>query len=141
MKKIILTLLLILMPILGHADSLLSQLYGGFVGRAKMAIESTTDGNSHPEFLVNYLEIGQVKGGHIAAIDLGVSGTLPDSGHIEAADWNVGAKVHLASLIKSYVNLPAEWEFIGNLEIDGRYSYNFREHHPFVGLVAAYPFK
>ncbi len=125
-----------------EGDSILNQFYAGFVGNAKFAIESTTDGTSHGEFLDNFLEIGQLKGEHIAALDFGVLGTfLPNSQEFKAADWTTGAKIHLAPIIKNYVHLPAQYQFIGTLEIDARASYDWRVKHPFYGLVAAYPFK
>jgi len=142
MKKMLFALLVMLTAGQAKAESLLDQLYGGFVGRAKFAVESTTDGTVQPEFLVNYVEIGRAKGGYIAAIDAGALGeVLPGSGEVDSVQWTTGGKLHLATLLKAYVNLPSEWEFLGNLEIDGRYSYNWSGHHSTVGLVAAYPFK
>lgn len=122
--------------------SIVDQLYAGFVGRAKLAIESTTDGTVQPEFLVNYVEIGKVKGEFIAAIDAGALGeVLPESGQVDSVQWTTGGKLHLAPLIKNFVNLPEEWEFLGNIELDARASYNWSGHHPTYGIVAAYPFK
>jgi hypothetical protein len=143
MKKTLFVIVTILtMPHGAKAASLLDQLYGGFVGRAKLSIESTTKGTVQPEFLVNYVEIGQLKGGYIAAIDAGALGeVLPASGQVDSVQWTTGAKLHLAPLIKNYVNLPPEWEFLGGLEIDARASYNWSQHGPTYGLVAAYPFK
>ena len=144
MKKFILLInVLVAMSGIAHAEgSILDQLYGGFVGRAKLAIESTTNGTTQPEFLVNYLEIGKLQGEHIAAIDAGALGTiLPDTGHFDSVDWTLGAKIHLSPIIKAYVKLPAEWEFLGKMEIDARASYNVTQKHPFYGLVAAVPFR
>lgn len=140
MKRIIAVLGLLFVTGSAHADSLVDKLYGGFVGRAKFAIESTTKGKTQPEFLVNYVEIGKSKGGHIAAIDAGALGTiLPD--HFQSVDWTTGGKVHLSTLLKNYVNLPMEWEFLDNLDIDARASYNWTQRHPFYGVVCAYPFR
>jgi len=143
MKKIILAVLFVFaVPCLSHADSILDRLYGGFVGRAKFAMESTTSGKSQGEFLVNYVEIGKTQDQPIAAIDAGILGTvLPDSGHFQAADFTTGGKLHLSPIIKSFVPLPAEWAFLAELELDARGSYNWREHHPYWGLVAAIPFR
>ena len=143
MKKMLLAMIVLIGPNWAMADgSLVDQLYGGFVGRAKFAVESTTKGTIQPEFLVNYVEIGKVEGNHIAAIDAGALGeVLPDSGHVDSVHWTTGAKIHLRPIFKNYVSLPAEWEFLGNLEIDARASYNWSAHHPTYGLVAAYPFK
>lgn len=143
MKKMLFGMVVFLASLnTAKADTLLSQLYGGFVGRAKFAIESTTDGTVQPEFLVNYVEIGQVKGNYIAAIDAGALGeVLQDSGHVDAVQWTTGGKLHLAPLIKAYVHLPQEWIFLGNIELDARGSYNWTGHHATWGLVAAYPFK
>lgn len=122
--------------------TLLDQFYAGFVGNAKFAIESTTDGVSRPEFLDNFIEIGQVKGEHIAAIDAGIAGTiLPESGQVKAAQWSLGAKLHLAPIIKNYVPVPEQWAFLKTLEIDARGSYDFTLHHPFYGIVCAYPWR
>ena len=141
-SAIVLMTLFLLLPMKVKADSLVDQFYSGFVGNAKFAIESTSDGRSHGEFLDNFIEIGQLRGDHLAAIDFGVLGDfLPDSQQFRAADWTTGAKLHLAPIIKSYVSLPAGWDFLGTLEIDIRGSYNWTEHHPFYGIVAAYPFK
>lgn len=141
MKKMLFAIMLMCVS-QAKAESILDQLYGGFVGHAKFAIESTTRGTVQPEFLVNYVEIGSLKGAHIAAIDAGALGeVLPDSGHVDAVHWTAGGKIHLAPFIKNYINLPAEWEFLGNLEIDARGSYDFTAHRPTWGLVAAYPFK
>ena len=143
MKKLLLAVTVIMgVAASAKADSLVSQLYGGFVGRAKFAIESTTKGTVQPEFLVNYVEIGKLGGDHIAAIDAGALGTvLPDSGHFDSVDWTAGGKLHLAPFIKQFVHLPAGWEFLDNTEIDARASYNLTQHAPFYGLVMAYPFK
>ena len=125
-----------------HAESLLDQLYGGFVGRAKLAIESTTDGTIQPEWLVNYVEIGKVNGEFIAAIDAGALGeVLPDSGQVNSVQWTTGGKLHLSPLIKAYIPLPLEWEFLGTVELDARVSYNWSGRHPTYGLVAGVPFK
>lgn len=143
MKKILLAVALIIGPRIAFADSIIDQLYGGFVGRAKLSLESTTKGTVQPEFLVNYIEIGQVKGQHIAAIDSGALGeVLPDSGNVDSVQWTTGAKLHLAPIIKNYIHLPSEWEFLGTtLEVDTRVSYNWSQHHTTYGLVAAVPFK
>lgn len=140
MKKVILAVVLLLSAGIVKADSLVDQLYGGFVGRAKLSIESTTKGTIQPEFLVNYVEIGMVKGQHIAAIDAGALGTILPAG-FQAVDWTTGAKVHLSPLFKNYVSLPAEWEFLGNVELDARASYNWTQRHPFYGVVVAYPWR
>lgn len=142
MRKMFFMLGLLLFVSPAKADSLLDQFYMGFVGNAKFAIESTTDGNSHGEFLDNFIEIGNIKGAHLLAVDAGVLGTfLPDNQQFKAADWTTGGKLHLAPIIKNYVNLPAGWEFLGTLEIDARASYNWTDHHDSFGLCAAYPFK
>lgn len=143
MKKLILVIITMLaIPHGVKADTLLDQFYTGFIGNAKFAIESTTNGTSQPEFLDNFVEIGQLRGDHIAALDAGVLGTiLPGSGQVKAADWTTGGKIHLSPLIKSYVHLPAQWSFLGTLEIDARASYNWTQHHPFYGAVMAYPWK
>ena len=143
MKK----LLLIIITMLGitpgaKADTLLDQFYAGFVGNAKFAIESTTAGVSKPEFLDNFLEIGTLRGDHLFALDAGVGGTiLPDSSQFKAAEWTIGGKLHLAPLLKNYVKVPAQWSFLNTLEMDARASYDLTLHHPFYGVVAAYPFK
>lgn len=142
MKKMIFALIMILAPMCpAHADSILDQLYGGFVGRAKFAVETTTKGTLQPEFLVNYVEIGQINGSHIAAVDAGALGEVLPSGITNSVQWTTGGKLHLAPLIKAYVNVPAEWEFLGNIELDARASYNWSQHGDCFGLVAAYPFK
>lgn len=143
MKKILLGITL-LAGIAGtaKADSLLDQVYGGFVGRAKFAIESTTKGTTQPEFLVNFVEVGHLGDGHIAALDAGALGTiLPSNGHFDGVDWSTGAKLHLGSFIKAFVHVPEGFEFLKNSELDFRASYNWTAHQPFFGLVAAYPFK
>lgn len=122
--------------------SIADQLYAGFVGSAKFAIESTTEGVAKPEFLSNFIEIGNAHGGHILAVDSGICATiLPNSSQLNGAEFTSGVKIHLAPLIRSYVNLPQEWQFLRNLEVDARSSYDWTLHHPFYGLVAAYPFK
>ena len=145
MKKMNMLFALMVMMTMGSnvkAESLLDQFYFGFVGHAKFAIESTTEGTSKPEFLDNFVEIGKVNGDHIAALDFGVGGTiLPDTAQYRSAEWSTGGKIHLAPLIRAYVNLPEQWSFLRTLEIDARASYNWTEHHPFYGLVAAYAFK
>lgn len=142
MKKALIVVALLLCAGSVRAEgSILDQIYAGFVGRAKMAVESTSKGTVQTEFLVNYVELGQLKGEYIAAIDAGVLGTIPDQGHIQAADWTTGAKIHLAPIFKNFVPLPAEWQFLASLELDARASYNWRQHHPFYGIVAAVPFK
>lgn len=142
MKRLLLVVGLLSMAQTVKAQTLLDQIYGGFVGRAKFAIESTTKGTIQPEFLVNYIEIGKAKGGFIAAIDAGALGqVLPGTGQVDSVQWTTGGKLHLATLLKAYVNLPTEFEFLGNIELDARASYNWTEHHPTYGLVAAYPFK
>lgn len=144
MKKLIAVFFLAFVfdPRPAFADgTLLDQFYAGFVGNAKFAIESTTDGGSHPEFLDNFIEIGKVKGDHIAAIDSGIGGTLlPANNQLSAAEWTSGGKLHLAPLIKNYVHLPDQFTFLNTLEIDARGSYNWTLHHPFWGVVMAYPF-
>lgn len=138
----VIILLLTVGPRPAFADSLLDQFYGGFVGNAKFAIESTSDGTAHPEFLDNFFEIGNIKGQHLAAIDAGISGTiLPDSAQLRSAEWTTGGKIHLSPLIKNYVKLPDQWQFLNTLEIDARGSYNWTLKHPFWGIVMAYPFK
>lgn len=142
MKKVILALAVtftLLRPV--HADSILDQLYGGFVGRAKLSIESTTKGTVQPEFLVNYIEIGKINGSHIAAVDAGALGTILPDGGFESVNWTTGFKLHLSPIIKRYVPLPTEWEFLGQIEIDGRFSYNWTERYSQLGLVAAVPFR
>jgi hypothetical protein len=146
MKKtlfILLGLMLLVGPRPAFADSLLDQIYMGFAGNAKFAIESNTTGGTTPEFLDNFVEIGNLYGGgHILALDIGLLGTiLPDSQHFQSADWTTGGKLHLSPIIKNYVRLPSEWQFLGTLEIDARASYNWTQHHPFFGIVAAYPWK
>lgn len=147
MKKVMLSTLVLLTcfiagPRPAFADSLLDQFYVGFVGNAKFAIESTTDGRSHGEFLDNFVEIGKLNDAHVAALDFGVLGDfLPDNQQFKSADWTTGAKLHLSPIIKSYVKLPAGWEFINALELDARASYNWTEHHPYYGICAAYPWK
>lgn len=143
MKKVIIAIIAMLAVSSGvKAQSLVDQLYGGFVGRAKISIESTTKGTVQPEFLVNYVEIGQAKGGYIAAIDSGALGeVLPASGQVNSVQWTTGGKLHLATLLKAYVTLPKEWEFLGNIELDARASYNWSQKHTGYGLVLAYPFK
>lgn len=142
MKKLMLVVFAMCLLGVAKADPILDQLYAGFVGRAKLAIESTTSGKSQAEFLVNYVEIGQVNGNHIMAVDAGILGTiLPDNGHFKAADWTTGAKIHLSPVLRSFIPLPAEWEFLKTLEIDARASYNWRQHHPFYGIVADVPFR
>jgi hypothetical protein len=140
---LVLALLFLVGPMCpAHADTLVDQFYAGFVGNAKFAIESDTDGRTRPGFHVNYIEIGNLKGGHIAAIDLGLGGTiLPETAKFSGAEWSSGGKLHLAPIIKNYVNLPAGAEFLGNLELDFRGSYNWSLHHPFYGIVCAYPFR
>lgn len=126
-----------------RADALLDQLYAGFVGNAKFAIESTTKGVAKPEFLVNYIEVGQSPNGHLAALDAGIGGTiLPDNSHFRAAEWSIGGKLHLGTILKGYIKLPHEWQFLNEqLELDLRGSYNFTSSHPFYGIVASVPFK
>lgn len=142
MKKILIAVVLLVGPRIAFADTLVDQFYSGFVGNAKFAIESTTKGTSKPEFLDNFLEIGSIKGEHIAALDAGVGGTiLPSSSQFKSAEWTVGAKVHLAPLIKNYVILPEQWSFLKTLEVDARYSYDFTERHGVAALCMAYPFK
>ena len=122
--------------------SLIDQFYGGFVGRAKLSIESTTKGTIQPEFLVNYVEIGQIDGKFVAAIDSGALGeVLPETGAVDSVQWTTGAKLHLVPFISKYVRVPAEWSFVKAMEIDARVSYNWSQHGPTYGLVAAYPFK
>lgn len=120
--------------------SLMDQVYAGFVGNAKYAIESTTRGELRPGFHVNYVEVGQLNGGHIAALDASAAGTILED-KFESVKWSVGGKLHLAPFIKNYVRLPVGWEFLNTLEIDGRYSYDFTDRHPYLGIVCAYPFK
>lgn len=143
MKKFISAFILALsLASISHADSILDQLYAGFAGRAKLSIESTTKGKVQPEFLVNYIEIGKLKGEHIAAIDAGALGTvLPNTGHFDSVDWTTGGKIHLAPIIKNFIPLPPEWQFLAELELDARGSYNWTERHSSYGLVAAVPFK
>ena len=143
MKRILATLVLLTVGAgqVRAEGSLLDQLYAGFVGRAKLSIESTTKGTLQPQFLVNYVEIGKLKGQFIAAIDAGVLGILPEDGKFQSADWTTGAKLHLAPLLKNYISLPEEWEFLGNMELDARGSYNWTAHHSSYGLCLAYPFK
>lgn len=145
MKKKMFMLVVVLLagPRFAFAQgSLLDQIYAGFVGRAKLSIESTTRGTVQPEFLVNYVEIGKLKGGFIGAIDAGALGeVLPASGNVDSVHWTTGGKLHLAPLFKNYVNLPAEWEFLGNVEIDARGSYDWTGHRATYGLVMSYPFK
>lgn len=143
MKKILLVIITMLGMTHGaKAETIIDQLYGGFVGRAKFAVESTTKGTIQPEFLVNYVEIGKLKGEYIAAIDAGALGeVLPSSGQVDSVQWTTGGKIHLAPIFKNFVNLPSEWEFLGNLEIDARASYNWSAHGPTYGIVAAYPWK
>ena len=142
MKKIVAVIGLMLIAGVAKADTLLDQFYFGFVGNAKFAYETTTDGVSHGEFLDNVVEIGQLKGEHLAALDFGVLGDfLPDTNEFQAAKWTTGGKIHVAPLIKNYVSLPDGWAFLRTLEIDARGSYNWTERHPKWGLVAAYPFR
>jgi len=143
MKKMLIIIAMLAMPHTVKAEgSILDQLYGGFVGRAKLSVETTTDGTIQPEFLVNYLEVGKIDTGHIFAVDAGVLGeVLPETGETNGAQWTVGGKFHLQTLIKKYVPLPAEWDFLKILEIDARGSYNLTENHPTWGLVASVPFK
>ena len=144
MKRFILGAVLALSlfsPSIARADgSILDQLYAGFVGRAKLSLESTTRGELRPEFLVNYVEIGKLNGSFIAAVDAGAAGTILED-KFESVQWSTGAKLHLAPMIKAYARLPQEWEFLGNMELDLRGSYDWTEHRPYFGLVAAYPFK
>ena len=122
--------------------TILDQFYAGFVGNAKLSFESTSRGEQKPEFLDNFVEIGNLKGDHLAAIDSGVGGTLlPASSQLSAAEWSTGIKIHIAPLIKNFVLLPDQWSFLKNLEIDGRGSYNWTYRHPFYGFVFSYPFK
>lgn len=145
MKKLLIPFLIAMFCYIGprpaYADPILDQLYGGFVGRAKLSLETTTKGNVQPEFLVNYMEIGQINGAHIAAVDAGALGTVLPSGGFKSVDWTTGAKLHLSPIIKRYVPLPSEWQFLSEIELDGRASYNWTAHHPFYGIVAAVPFK
>lgn len=142
MKKALLVVGLLLIAGSAKADTLLDQLYFGFVGNAKFVYEATTEGVSKPEFLDNFVEIGKIKEDHIAAIDAGIGGTiLPDTAQVSGAEWSLGGKIHLAPIFKNYVNLPEQWAFLNTVEIDARGSYNFTYHHPFYGLCLAYPFK
>lgn len=142
MKKLIIAAIVLLMSTGARAESLLDQVYAGFVGRAKLSIESTTKGTLQPEFLVNYVEIGKLNGNYVAAIDSGALGEiLPHDGHFSSVDWTTGGKLHLSTLIRSYVKLPPEWEFLGTIELDARASYNWTQRHPTYGIVASVPFK
>ncbi len=141
MKKMI-VLLTMLIAGSAKADWLSDQIDAAFVGHAKAAMEFRTDGKAQAEFLDNFFEIGKFNGSPIAATDLGISGTvLPDSGKLEGLDFTTGAKIHFAPLIKSWITLNSEWQFINNLELDGRASYDWRLHHPFYGFAIGYPFK
>jgi len=142
MKKILFAVVFLGLSGVVKAESLADQFYAGFVGNAKLAIESTSKGTVQPEFLVNYVEIGNLKGAHLLAVDAGALGeVLPESGKVDSVQWTTGAKLHLAPLIKNFVSLPVGFEFLNTLEIDARGSYNWSEHKPTYGLVAAYPFK
>lgn len=142
MKKLMLSVIMIAATSQVKAESIVDNLYAGFVGNAKFAVESTTKGTIQPEFLVNYVEIGKLKDDHLAAIDAGALGeVLPGSGEVDSVQWTTGGKLHLSPLIKNFVNLPQGWEFLNTLEIDARASYNWSGHHPTYGLVAAYPWK
>lgn len=142
MKRLMIVVALLIGPRIAFADTLLDQFYAGFVGNAKFAYETTTEGVSKPEFLDNFVEIGSINGDHIVALDAGVGGTiLPNSSEFRGAEWSLGGKLHLSPIIKNYVRLPEQWAFLNTLEIDARGSYDLTQHHPFWGIVAAYPFK
>lgn len=125
-----------------YAGTIMDQVSGAFVGRAKLAYEVTTSGLNQVEFLDNVFEIGNLKGAPLVGVDFGVLGNIvPASGSFSGADFTAGGKLHLSPIIKNYVTLPAEWQFINNLEIDTRYSYNFRARHAVLGICAAYPWR
>lgn len=141
-KGILLAALLIGLGKIGYCDWLTDNINAAFVGNAKLAVEQGTDGKSHPEFLDNFFEVGHLNGNPVGAVDLGISGTiLPSSGALTGGSFTTGAKVHLASLIKQWVTLNPEWQFINQIDIDGRWAYNWTEHHGTAGIALAYPFK
>lgn len=142
MKKLLMFLLLFGLPLKVKADFLTDQIQTAFVGNAKTAIEFTTKGTTQLEFLDNFIEIGNWKGNRIAALDLGVLGTvLPDSGQFQGINWVTGGKIHLSPIFKDHVTFPSEWQFINTLEIDGRASYDWTAHHPHFGISIGYPFR
>jgi hypothetical protein len=142
MKKMIIALgALFTLCQVGFCDALTNQIQAAFVGNAKTAVEFTSHGTIQYEFLDNFIEIGNLSGGHIAAIDLAALGTqLPDD-TIAAVQWGIGGKLHLSPILKTYISVQPEWQFVNNLEIDGRYSYNLTTHQPTLGLSIGYPFK
>lgn len=124
------------------ADPILDQIDAAFVGHAKLGTEFTTRGETQLEYLDNVIEIGSLKGSPLAGLDGGVLGTiLPDSNQLAAAQWTAGAKIHFAPILKTYIVLPPEWQFLNTVEVDGRYSYNFTAHHGVLGISIVYPFK
>jgi len=115
--------------------------YPGLVGRGKLALEYTTKAKFQPEFLINFLEIGRINSGYIAAIDSGPLLVIDKhTGHVDGVQWATGFKIHLASIFRSCEVIPESWWFISNLELDARGSYNWSQHHSTYGLVLAYPF-
>ena len=125
----------------GFCEGLGDQVTGAFVGNAKVAMEYTSKGRVQYEFLDNVIEIGRVKEGRIVGIDLAVIGEQLPNDTVKAVEWGSGVKLHLSPLIKQYVSFNPEWEFVNNLEIDGRYSYNFTMRHATLGISVAYPWK
>lgn len=123
------------------ADVLTDQIQAAFVGNAKTAIEFNTHGQIQYEFLDNVIEIGHIKTDHIAAIDLGAGAIQRTDNTVKAVDWSIGGKLHLAPILKNYITLNPEWQFLNTLEIDGRWSYDFTLRHGVMGISCAYPFK
>lgn len=141
MRKAITALVLMLSGSVVYAEgSILDQLYMGFVGHAKFAWESNTDGQNRPGFHLNYVEIGKLNGDHLGALDVAADGEILED-QFDAVKWSVGGKLHLSPLIKNFVNLPEAWVFLNTLEIDARASYDFTDEKERYGLVAAYPFR
>lgn len=141
MKKLLLLLSLFLLPSVSKADALSDQITAAFVGNAKLAAGYTSHGRVQYEFLDNFIEAGHFNGGYIGAIDLGILGTQLPSGTISAANFSTGVKLHISPFLKKAVTLNPEWQFINNMEIDGRYSYNWTLHSPTLEACVAYPFK
>ena len=141
MKKLVIAVLFSVAGVGVNANPLMDQITVAFVGNAKLAIEFTSRGEMQYAFLDNFIEIGKLNGSPIVGIDFGILGTQLPSGSIDAADWSNGIKLHISPFIKNYIKLQPGWEFINNLEIDGRYSYNWTQERPTLGLSIGYPWR
>lgn len=142
MKKTVIVSLLLLLASKLHAD-LWEDIEMAFVGNAKIATELTTEGKTVVEYLDNFTEIGHIyKNEHLAALDLGGQGEIDsETGQFHGVSWTTGGKLHLAPFIRNTIELSPQYQFLTNLEIDARASYNWTDHEPQYAIVIAYPIK